>query len=63
MARASFLFGDNDQLTPTEMKPDEAHYVDTQTLGRTKGDVERFRSIIDTLIDIVEKIEAYTPSV
>jgi len=27
-----------------------------------KEDPERFRAIINTLIDIVEKIEAYSPS-
>lgn len=42
---------------------DEAHYVDNQTLDRTKEDAARFQAIIDIMIDIVEKIEAYTPSV
>jgi len=38
------------------------HYFDKRTFSETKGDAKRFRLIIDALIDIVEKIETYTPS-
>ena len=39
-----------------------AQHVDFHSLSKTKQGAERFKEIIDTVIDIVEKIEAYTPS-
>lgn len=40
-----------------EIMPNIAHYIDTRTLQETKWHPERFRLIIDTLIEIIEKIE------
>ena len=40
-----------------------AQFTNSQTLSHLKRDVERFRTIIDIVIDIIEKIEAHTPSV
>lgn len=40
-----------------------AQHVDYGSFSKTKEEPERFRAIIDTMIDIVEKIETYTPSV
>lgn len=37
-----------------------AQYVDFQSLNMTKQDANRFRAIIDAMIDIVEKIDAYS---
>ena len=37
-----------------------AKYADYGSLDRIKEDAEKFRAIIDTMIDIIEKIEAYT---
>jgi hypothetical protein len=49
------------RLIETKIETNEARYVDSQSLHETKGNAERFRLIIDTLIDIVEKIEKLTP--
>jgi len=43
-----------------EIEP-KARYIDSQSLQKTKGNAPKFKSILDTLIDIVEKIETYTP--
>ena len=43
--------------------PDVAQHVDYGSLSKIKQEPERFRAIIDTMIDIVEKIEKYTPPV
>jgi len=41
-----------------EIESQNIRYVDSRSLYETKGNAERFQLIIDTLIDIVEKIEA-----
>lgn len=46
-----------------EIIPNVAHYIDTLSFPRTRRDPEKFQFIVDTLIDIVERIESYTPSV
>lgn len=40
-----------------------AYYVDFHSISATKQEAARLRLILDTLIDIVEKIETYSPPV
>lgn len=49
--------------TRNEIKtePNAIRYLDSQQLVETKGNALRFKLILDTLIDIAEKIETYTP--
>ena len=42
-----------------EIEPDSALYFDSHSLYETKGNDAKFKLIVDMLIDIVEKIEAY----
>ena len=44
-----------------EIMPNAAHYVDSRSLRETKFD-PKLQLIVDTLVDVIEKIEAYTPS-
>jgi hypothetical protein len=46
-----------------EIEPNAVRFIDSRSLQDTKGNAVEFRLILDTLIDIVEKIEAHTPSV
>lgn len=39
-----------------------ARHVDSQPLVEIKRDAEKFRAILDTLIDIIEKVETYPAS-
>jgi len=46
-----------------QMEPNEVRYIDSRSLSKTKRNALKFKSIVDTLIDIVEKVETYTPSI
>ena len=50
-------------LTIAEDNLDRASHHVSGGFSHIKKDAQRFRTVIDLMIDIVEKIEAYTPSV
>jgi hypothetical protein len=44
-----------------ETEPNVLRYVDSHEFSDTMYDAVRFKLVLDTLIDIVERIETYTP--
>ncbi len=46
-----------------ELMPNVLHYIDFRSYAETVLNLDSFQYILDTLIDIVERIESYTPPV
>jgi len=46
-----------------EIEPNVARFIDSRSLQETKGNALKFRLILDTIIDIVEKIETYASTI
>ncbi|MDQ1278741.1 MAG: hypothetical protein QG670_1, partial [Thermoproteota archaeon] len=46
-----------------DIEPNVIHYVDSRSLKETKANAVKFKWILDTLIDIVEKLEKYNSQI
>ncbi|MDQ1279488.1 MAG: hypothetical protein QG670_750 [Thermoproteota archaeon] len=55
-------YGEHTGAFKVEIMPNAARYMDTRTLDKTKFD-PKLQLILNTLVDVVEKIEAYAPYV